>query len=139
MWLLKRFARWILREEIQSHVNALVKVERKFEQFLDDHTPTFGFPGSENKPNLDKTPKTTRLSSFSKSSGCSRGRSRGEDDAFKLHKQALVIEGLGEIARVAHKVNNIWETFNAYSDAPGPLVRALNELEDVFIEGDDYG
>ena len=73
----KRLARWILREEIQHHVDALVKAQRELEQFLDDHVPTFGFPGSEN--NGDKTPKTTREPSpVRKSSGCSRGQSRGE-------------------------------------------------------------
>ena len=74
----KRLARWILREEIQSHVNALVKIQREFEQFHRDHYPNFAFPGSGNKPK-DKTLKRSVVPStgVSKSSGCSRGRSRG--------------------------------------------------------------
>ena len=81
MWLLKRFARWVLRDEIQRSVNSLVKLQRGLEQFHQEHYPTFNFPGSGNKPK-DKTLKRSVLPSTgaSKSSGCSRGRSRGEED-----------------------------------------------------------
>jgi hypothetical protein len=78
----KALARWILREEIQDYVDAIVKGERELKQFvdqvLDDHTPNFGFPGSETTTK-DKTLKTTEVPSpVSKSSGCSRGQGRGE-------------------------------------------------------------